>query len=504
MRILNILTLLIIGTIPILFAAVEPWVWSVYGLMMIFAFLLHLWTTNAVHVDPRFSGSALLVLLFFTWSLVLCLPFPFSWIAWFSPVRAELLSQARALCDITPIWETFSYLPQASLTWWIFLLSLGLFHVVVSALGTQRRIRHRIVMVMIGLGLVESVYGVIQALVPSMGVLWVDYVQSYMGTARGTFINRNNFAGFIEMIWPLALGVTLAMTGRVSSLKEALNSDKLNRQALMALGIIVLLMALIFTRSRGGIISGVVGFATFTILARREMKAMAKQTRLLLGGIVVLLIVYMAMIGIEPIVQRFLSVRGGAISRMDIWRDSLIVVKDHPIGIGLGNYETVFAIYNKSATSNKTVVFAHNDYLQLLIETGWIGFIALTGAFFLFLWKSVRRIRRIDSQRDPLTFYLAVGAFSGLISMAVHGLFDFNLQIPANCLYFVVLMAILSACTQQQPAFGSSEKNRMSRRRRSNAEKRGGFHGLLNREKRNTTLVSNFTRRQSERGMISN
>ena len=70
---------------------------------------------------------------------------------------------------------------------------------------------------------VEAVYGLIQALVPSMGVLWVDYVQAYLGTARGTFINRNNFAGFIEMIWPLALGVTLAMTGRVHSLKEALD-----------------------------------------------------------------------------------------------------------------------------------------------------------------------------------------------------------------------------------------------------------------------------------------
>jgi hypothetical protein len=58
-----------------------------------------------------------------------------------------------------------------------------------------------------------------------------------------------------------------------------------------------------------------------------------------------------------------------------------------------------------------------------------------------------RRIKQLDVQRDPLRFFLAVGAFSGLISMTVHSLFDFNLQIPANCLYFVVLMAVLSACT---------------------------------------------------------
>jgi len=69
--------------------------------------------------------------------------------------------------------------------------------------------------------------------------------------------------------------------------------------------------------------------------------------------------------------------------------------------------------------------------------------------FFIFLGKSARRIKQLDFRKDPLRFYLAVGAFSGLISMSVHSLFDFNLQIPANCLYFVVLMAIHSACTQQ-------------------------------------------------------
>jgi hypothetical protein len=136
----------------------------------------------------------------------------------------------------------------------------------------DRKMLHRIVFVMIGIGLLEAVYGLIQALVPSMGVLWVDYVQSYQGTARGTFINRNNFSGFIEMIWPLALGATLAMTGRARSLKSALQSDSLNRQALMALGIIVFLLALIFTRSRAGIVSGLIGFLVFTIMARTGMK----------------------------------------------------------------------------------------------------------------------------------------------------------------------------------------------------------------------------------------
>ena len=147
--------------------------------------------------------------------------------------------------------------------------------------------------------------------------------------------------------------------------------------------------------------------------------------------------------------QRFLHLGDDSGSRVDIWRDSLTIIKDHPQGIGLRSYENVFPVYNRSLISGKTVLYAHNDYLQLLIETGWVGFLSIVGGFFIFLSKNARRIRQLDFRRDPMRFYLAVGAFSGLISMAVHSLFDFNLQIPANILYFIVLMAILSACTRQ-------------------------------------------------------
>ena len=318
----------------------------------------------------------------------------------------------------------------------------------------------RIVFVMIGIGLIEAAYGLVQTLVPSMGVLWVDFVRDYLGTARGTFINRNHFAGYIEMIWPLALGITLAHTGRVRSLKDVLASDRLNRQALMALGVIVLLLALIFTRSRAGIFSGLIGFLAFFIMARTGMKDAGLQNRILFGGITVLMCIYTMTIGVGPILDRFLIIGDASYSRVDIWRDSLPIIKNHPLGIGLGNYENVFAVYNQSIVSGKTVTHAHNDYLQLLIETGWIGFLAAVGGFILFLGKSAGRIKRLDFRRDPLRFYLAIGAFSGLISMTAHSIFDFNLQIPANCMYFVVLLAVLSACTSVHPNLAKTTNHR--------------------------------------------
>jgi O-antigen ligase len=436
----------VIGTIPILFAAVQPWIWSFYSLSMIAAFVLYKWLNqeNITFLTPK--SSYIPITSFFSYTILFWLPLPSDIISFLSSVRFESISKAQKLTDIVFEGQTLSYSSLNAFTWWVFLLSLYLFFFVVRYLSSQRKFLNIILFVMIGLGLTEAVYGLIQALVPSMGVLWVDYVKDYMGNARGTFINRNHFAGFVELIWPLALGVTIAKTDRKNSFKKALASDLLNRQALMALGIVVLLLALLLTRSRAGIVGGVIGLLAFWYLARPKIRRIALHTRLLIGGIVVVLSIYCLTIGVGPTFKRFLSIDDRN-SRIDIWKDSLSIIEDHPLGIGLRNYENVFQVYNHHSTSDKVVKYAHNDYLQLLIETGWVGFFCLTGGFVYFIGKNFRIIRRADERDDPMRFFLAVGAFSGIMSMAFHSLFDFNLQIPANCLYFVVLMAILSSCT---------------------------------------------------------
>jgi O-antigen ligase len=448
MTIVRISTYFIIGTIPILFASVQPWVWSFYALCMVAGYIIFLWHGRvSSNVYASVPGIKLALGSFFTISLFLCLPLPPMVLSFLSPVRFQKVTSAWSLTDSHPAWESISYTSRSAFTWWVFLLSLLLFFIVLQDLFKDRKNLKIVVFIMIGIGLLEAVYGLIQALTPSLGVLWVDYIESYMGTARGTFINRNNFAAFINMIWPLALGLTLEMNGKVSSLKATLSSDRLNRHALMALGVIVFLLALILTRSRAGISSGIVGFMAFMILSRTKKNYVAVQTQALLCGIIVLFCVYTITIGVGPIKERFLAVVAESNFRLLVWVDSLSIIKDHPLGIGLRNYENVFSIYNQSFVTEKTVMYAHNDYLQLLIETGWVGFFTLIGGFVFFIGRSFRLIRRLDFKDDPMRFFFAVGAFSGIISLALHSFSDFNLQIPANCLYFVTLIAILSSCT---------------------------------------------------------
>jgi len=447
MVITHIFILFIIGTIPIIFAAVQPWVWSVYSFCMIVAFLIFVWQARLRRSFVPGMGVNLMVVLFFVATMFLCLPLPGFIFSYLSPTRFQTLTTARILLGSPPAWQTLSYAPQVALSWWVFLLSLCLYFIVLRSLCAERKTLKSIVWLMMGVALIEAVYGLIQALVPTLGVLWVDYVQAYMGSARGTFINRNHFAGFIEMVWPLALGFTLAQGGwgQGYTLKKILASERLNRQALLALGIVVLLLSLLFSKSRAGIAGASLGFLTFILLARSGSKGMFRYTWLLLVGIVGMLVVYSMAIGVGPITERFFTLSDGD-SRLDFWRDSLPIIKDHPLGIGLRNYEKVFPVYNVSMLADKRLEYAHNDYLQLLIETGWIGFTAMLTGFLIFMWKSAYRIKHMNPHKDPMRFFLAAGAFSGLTSMAFHSFFDFNLQIPANCVYFVTLMAILCAC----------------------------------------------------------
>jgi len=150
---------------------------------------------SASDVFASVSWIKLAVLSFFAITLFLCLPLPPVMLSFLSPIRFHKITTAWNLTESHTVWESISYISGNALTWWVFLLSLLLFFTVLQDLFKDRKTLKIVVFIMIGIGLLESVYGLIQALTPSLGVLWVEYIEDYMGTARGTFINRNNFSG---------------------------------------------------------------------------------------------------------------------------------------------------------------------------------------------------------------------------------------------------------------------------------------------------------------------
>jgi hypothetical protein len=396
----------IVGTIPILFAAVQPWIWSFYTACIFASFFV-------LPLQHRDSGGwipgklfIILIGIFLGIAFIQCLPLPSSALSFLSPFRLKILSQASTMLESPNEWNTLSYASRTSFAWWIFLLSLVFFFFSFTKCFASYRNLKLLIYILLIVATLEA---------STMGVLWVEKT---FGSARGTYINRNHFAGFIEMILPLGLGYTLSLGNwkEKISLKTLMSTDRPNFQFFITIGLAVMVLALVFSKSRAGITGGVLGFLLFAILLHTGSKGLPRS--------------YWVITGI-------------------IWRDSMVIVKEHPFGTGLATFKQVFPVFNVSTVAETTPYYAHNDYLQLLVETGWIGFLALVSGFYIFLFRSFRKVKQMRLQDDPLRFFLAIGALSGLVSIPFHSFFDFNLQIPANCVYFVMLLGIVDVTLWQ-------------------------------------------------------
>jgi O-antigen ligase len=83
---------------------------------------------------------------------------------------------------------------------------------------------------------------------------------------------------------------------------------------------------------------------------------------------------------------------------------------------------------------------AHNDYLQLAAEGGLLVGIPAIWVFVV-LCRSIRR-RFLEQTDDAETYWIRIGAVTGLVAIALQEVVDFSLQIPGNALLFGVLCAI--------------------------------------------------------------
>jgi O-antigen ligase len=276
---------------------------------------------------------------------------------------------------------------------------------------------------LMSLGFFVSIFGILQYLTSNGKLYWVRTMQNE-GYSFGPYVNRNHFAGFAELIIPVAL-VPLVL-GKV----------RRERLFLVILFALVPIVALLLSASRGGIVSFAVQMVIlFLLLLIRRIRS----RYVLVGGLVVLCAVMaVSWIGVQQVLQRFsgmqtMEVTGSkrAAMRGDTWRLFL----DHPfLGTGLGTLEIVFPPYD-SLYDGRVVNHAHNDYLEGLAETGVVG--GLCCAWFL----GFVVLYSLKGLAEPGNSFGSVLNLSGLIAcigILVHSLVDFNLRIPANALLFFV------------------------------------------------------------------
>jgi O-antigen ligase len=273
------------------------------------------------------------------------------------------------------------------------------------------------------LGFFVSIVAILQSLTFNGKLYWFRVLR-FGGLPFGPYANHNHFAGFAEMIIPVAL-VPLVL-GRV----------RRERFVLVALFAIAPIVALVLSASRGGIISFIVQMVILFLLLLVR-RAPAKYV--MAGGVVIVCAVgAVSSIGVRPVLTRFAGIQNLEVSagkRTAMMRDTFRLFLDHPVlGTGLGTLEMVYPPYD-SLYDGKVVNHSHNDYLEALAETGIVGGLCC-------LWFLVVLFR--SSFEGMATLGRSFGSalnLSGLVAccgILVHSLVDFNLHIPANALLFLV------------------------------------------------------------------
>jgi O-antigen ligase len=285
---------------------------------------------------------------------------------------------------------------------------------------------------LLALGFVTSLLGIVQHFTFNGKMYWFREMK-YGGVPFGPYVNRNHFAGFVELVVPPGLAVLV------------LRGERRDLLPMVAVFTLLPIGALFLAASRGGIIAFVCEIIVLTALVAMRQKG---WKTLAAGGVLLLLAAAMVgWIGIGSSLARFEEYRSLEVTkarRVEMTRDSWRIFRDHPLfGTGFGTLQEVFPKY-ETLYDGLVVNHAHDDYVELLADAGIIG--GLLGAWFLALLFS-RGAKSLKASRSTLDLALHIGALTACVGLLVHSFSDFNFHIPANALIFMLLATLATSST---------------------------------------------------------
>jgi len=279
-------------------------------------------------------------------------------------------------------------------------------------------------------------------LLASMAVqaAWAVVNEQEAGRVSGPFFNPDHFAGYLGVGLSVAFGgLVVALSGRPRQRGPVHSAWIERRLAAGALGVVLwgfFASALALTHSRGGMLAAAATtlFLTgLTLGARfhRDEEGRWASRATLAGGVALAVLFVVAALGSRPLL-RFLATDPrdlGSDTRVLVWTHAVEAWKSYPVfGSGLGTFREAFrAVQPRELTG--LVEAAHGDFIQLLVTGGAVG--ALLGvAAWLFLTLLLLRGALLRIRREEGAFALA--GLGALVSIALHGLVEFNLSVPAT------------------------------------------------------------------------
>ena len=302
----------------------------------------------------------------------------------------------------------------------------------------------------------------------------------------GSFVNPNNASGWLLVHVAMAIGLVIVVWGRnpatgwsrsfqrpswrdqifetVTIIQHRIASLN-NLQMLSIATVVLLLTGVAATLSRSGIVAGIscLFVCAASRMQLRKSLLLLMPMSILLGGVSIFLTAF----ELDTLVLAELTTLKDPVSestsRLLHWSDSLVSIKDFPfLGSGQGGYAWSTLPYQRR---NSTAWFmnADNQYVEILVESGLIGFALFAGFGILLTIQSMQLILNEGKTRNDKglwTYRTALGmaGMAMMSSQAIVAFFDFGIGLSSTMAAIAVFGGILTAVQINRPALQSEPK----------------------------------------------
>ncbi len=425
------------------FGSVYPWAyWPLAAAAVMVAFLTFL---------PRPAKPLLPVALIISLALfsgataVQLIPVPSASLERLSPHTLEVLRSFELTAGARPDAHPISLAPARTATALMLFVSFALLLV-----GTARLVAARgprgIATAITSIGVLLAIVAIVQKPL-SPGKIYGFWTPEMGRSPFGPFVNKNHFAGWMMMALPVALGLLSAGLARgMRHVKPTrrdrllwLSSPEASRLILVAGAAALMALSLVLTLSRSAIAATLAALALAGFVTVRRQANLTQRT--LVASYVALLVMVVGMwVGIDTIATLFIGADWSDFNgRLGPWADARGVASRYPIaGTGLNTYG-VAALFYQQHDLARIYSQAHNDYLQLAAEGGWLltaPAILCAAALAVTIWTRFRNETSLSG------YWIRVGAVTGLGAIAMQETVEFSLQMPGNAALFAVLCGI--------------------------------------------------------------
>jgi O-antigen ligase len=395
----------------------------------------------------------ILAAVFFALIVFQVMPLPIFLLKWISPGVVRVLQN---LSGSLPAFHSLSLIPSETILALGRFLVYALFFIALLRVDWKRNDIFVLFSTVVVAGVAQVIFGLMKLGGGNKNFFLFfmpdELTQQFL---RGTIYNADHFSFYLELLFPIALGLLFArlhVFDPGQSLREKVLHVAEDRVViLLFLAPIVMAGGIYLTGCRSGIVVLVLSalfFAQMSLYLRVSFNARRHLRLVFVMG--TLLAVF---VGLQSTFEKFLTgnyIDGG---RIDYWSNTLKMFVDFPVfGTGLGTFKNAYFLYGRETG---WVNHAHNEYVESLADMGLLAFVVFFALLALLFYSL---LRMWIARRHPEVKPAVLGVLTAVFAAFFHSFFDFSLRIPANAFLFLTLLALGTKLVTHKHEFNNEIK----------------------------------------------